>query len=222
VVKLKDTQWENLAKLQAGIVTCPHLTACRSECPKLVRDERPIPDFIGVDYAGLVIIATNPGTKKAGKSNHDSERRSLADDLAKKPSIHRLKNLSKALDPIMLNWQSTLTNQKWRNELSLPVPRLAAINLIKCRTTAPDNDPFSMSKSVAHRCFETHTKPLLAILNPTHVIGQWKGAANALPRLWPDRFPAAPPSFNGKRDLRDGQKTTAILPVIDAFNVAPK
>lgn len=215
---LNEVNWNELARLQAGIVTCPHQALCRSECAKLVRDEAPIPDFIGVDYAGLVIIGTNPGTKKAGQSDTgDAARQRLAEALAKKPGAHRLKGLSEALDHIMRDWKSTLTNNKWRTSLRLPVRRAAAINLIKCRTTAPCNNPFKISPTVAQRCFETNTRPLLSLLNPTHVIGQWKGAADALTRLWPERFPSVPPSFNGYRKLHDTKKQADILPVITDF-----
>jgi hypothetical protein len=218
-MKLNEATWQELAKLQSGIVACPNQALCRSECKMLVRDEAPIPDYIGVDYSGLVIIATNPGSKKAGQSSTgDLARQRLADALVKKPSPHRLKELSEALDHIMLDWQSTITNQKWRTALRLPVKKTAAINLIKCRTTSPCNDPFKISPTVAKRCFETHTQPLLGLLNPTHLIGQWKGAAEALARLWPQRYADPPPSFNGQRDLPDARKPSDILPVIAAFN----
>jgi hypothetical protein len=218
-MKLNEATWQELAKIQAGIVTCPHQAICRSECKMLVQDEAPIPDYIGVDYSGLVVIATNPGSKKAGESNvGDLARQKLADALVKKPSPHRLKELSEALDHIMLDWQSTITNKKWRTALRLPVKQAAAINLIKCRTTSPCNDPFTISPTVATRCFETHTQPLLTLLSPTHLIGQWKGAADALARLWPQRYPNPPPSFNGQRDLPDAKKPSDILPIIAAFN----
>lgn len=72
----------------------------------------------------------------------------------------------------MLRWQSTVTNNKWRTALRLPVKKAAAINLMKCRTTSPCNDPFKIGPTVAKRCFETHTRPLLDLLEPTHTIGQ--------------------------------------------------
>ena len=55
-------------------------------------NERPIPDFVGEDYAGLVIFATNPAPIKdnSEKVRGDAERVRLAAEVARNPTAASL------------------------------------------------------------------------------------------------------------------------------------
>ena len=67
VASHRPTMWNDLAVKQAEIVMCPHQTTCRAEC-KLLANEAPIPDFIGTNYAGLLIVE-----RWLGKSGHGAK-----------------------------------------------------------------------------------------------------------------------------------------------------
>lgn len=199
-----------MASLTKRIVECPFKSQCRAECPSLTVDN-PMPDYVGEAYDGLVILASNPGPAKPGvSSQREMKRNEAAAAVARTPTAASQRELSRVTAWFMEIWKTALVSLKWRRMLSYDIRKVAFINVVKCRSSETFNDPTRLSMSVARRCFEAHTVPLLALLNPRVMVAQWKGTLSGLHILGFENATGIP-AFNGRRSVPDHQKAAPLM-----------
>jgi hypothetical protein len=221
---MKTNLHKAAALITKGIVECRFYDQCRKDCSFLT-NERPIPDFIGEEYDGLVIIATNPAPAKSltDKMHGDAERARLAGVVSQKPTAQNHLALSRYLATFMGTWgQRIITGEKWRTYLGYDIKKVAAINLVKCRTTKPVGNPMSRSvigEAVTKRCFQAHTLPQLQLLVPRYAVAQWGSIAKLPMKLGWSAANGPLASFNGdqRNSVSDDQRVVEIKPVFTMF-----
>lgn len=168
-----------------GVAGCPNIDICRGEFlgkyPEARTNERrhfasvPSPDFIGSRYSGLVIIGGNPGLAHQGvhyendRRMFDFQRRVAAGDQ------EALTELLAFLPSSMAHWPQVVDTQS-RLRLGYDIEDIAYIDIVKCGSAPAKGDTRSLfaRTKILERCWKLHTRQLLELLQPTHILALWK------------------------------------------------
>lgn len=205
-------------QLAANAVNCPFRDRCRAECSSMTKHP-PQPGFLGRRYAGLVVIGANPGVRYTDDPN-DRDYTGAIDRLAETGSAEDFEALHDITSNYMLSWPNNLANRRNRELLDYDIESIAYLNIAKCRTVVAASD---VAKTVglasAQRCFETHLRDQLDLLNPQRIVFHWIPIESRL-----REFGYAPgqgtlhAAFSGQRNLRLAQRLSTIRPLFDGLS----
>lgn len=169
------------------VAACPHLTTCRSELSAAGKEmplPLPSPDFVGSRYRGLVIVAGNPGIAHAGVQHHND---AIMFDLQQRVGAgdqDAFEQLMVFLPESMLHWPQVV-NAAGRERMGYDIEEIAYVELVKCATRPLGSDLRGLLRGtdILSRCWETHTRAMLALLQPTHIVALWKPIIPTLEHL---------------------------------------
>jgi hypothetical protein len=212
---LMDAAFEGAVKVAA----CPHIGTCRQESGIMPR-ELPSPDFIGSRYRGLVIIGGNPGV--AHKPAHFVNDDLMFDYQRRIAQGERVafEKLMAFLPESMRRWPQ-MVNDTGRRLMDYDIEEVAYVDIVKCATKPGSSDLrrlFRHAPDVIGRCWTHHTKPLLELLKPTHIVALWKPIVPTLQSLgyiFPKGVPIG--HYNGCHSWSLDRRYAGAKAVFDAF-----
>ena len=211
-----------------GVAACPHLATCSREFHNKFpsRDGEkpthfaptPSPDFIGSRYAGLVIVGGNPGLAHQGV-HHEKDARMFA--LQKRIALGEqaaFDELLAFMPDSMAHWPQVVDRGS-RAMLRYDIEHVAYIDIVKCGTRPAQGDTHSLMKrtGILNRCWEQHTRKLLDLLQPTHILALWTPTLRVLQRLGYDIDSKIVGHHSGARHLTKIAKYANAHPVVDDF-----
>ncbi|MCH8685874.1 hypothetical protein [Pedomonas mirosovicensis] len=207
------------------VAACPHSNGCRAEFYGKARsgEQRhiapvPSPDFIGSRYSGLVIIGGNPGL--AHHDIHHANDRHMF-DLQRKIAAGDQAAFDELLEFMprsMAHWPQVVDSDG-RQRLQYDIEEIAYVNLVKCGTIPGKGNTHSLfnGTGILNRCWEQHTRQLLELLRPTHVLALWKPIVTLLEGLDYPIQEIEVGYHNGARQLTKDERYATARHVIDSF-----
>lgn len=205
---------------------CSNYEHCRQHCPpKAAMDTKnpPYPDFVGRNYAGLVIIGANPGTS--------SQERSKRQDAVMNAHLRKLSETRNRQDyealldfrnTASLDWNLTLCSSYHREVLNYDFEKIAFLNIVKCRTLNPQSDVTkNVGSHVAKTCAKQFLLRQLLLLMPKYIVCQWKAVEDSLHAVGYNFSGVQMVGcYNGQRNLPKEQRLAGVVDVFRAFQQA--
>jgi hypothetical protein len=211
-----------------GVAACRHVTACGSEFHRKYGRASsggrthfaavPSPDFIGSHYSGLVIVGGNPGLAHKGV-HHANDRRmfNLQRRIATGDQV-AFDELLAFMPGSMAHWPQVVDSDG-RRRLQYDIEKVAYVDIVKCGTAPGKGDTHSLlsGRAILGRCWEQHTRQLLELLRPTHVLTLWKPIIRVLEQLGYPLHDKVVGYYNGARHLRKDSRYATAHSVVDHF-----
>ena len=179
----------------------------------------PSPDYVGSRYRGLIIVAGNPGIAHAGIHYvNDAHMFELQSRIAT-GNQSAFAELMAFLPESMLHWPQ-MVSADGRKRMAYDVEEVAYIELVKCATRPLASDLRSLLRGteILNRCWRTHTRTMLDMLQPTHIVALWKPIIPTLQHLgfhFPDSSRIG--YHSGARNLPLDLRYKAAKPVFDSY-----
>lgn len=210
------------------VAACPHSSICKSEFQKKYARsgsnhkvhfaDVPSPDFIGSRYSGLVIIGGNPGLAHRGSHfENDLTMFELQREVAK-GDRDAFEKLMSFLPFSMEHWPQVVDSDG-RRRLKYDIEDVAYIDIVKCGTSPARGDTRALmaGTGVLGRCWETHTRKLLSVLAPTHILALWKPILGVLEGLGYSLKDKETGYYCGARHLTKETRYSTACGVVDSF-----
>lgn len=231
--KLKDTAMNNIDSIlnsfkdmACEMAECSNYEHCRQHCPpKATMDTQnpPYPDFLGRNYAGLVIIGANPGTSSQERSKRqDAVMNAHLRKLSETRNRQEYEALLDFRNTASLDWNLTLCSSYHREVLNYDFEKIAFLNIVKCRTLHPQSDVRkSVGLYVAGICAKQFLLRQLSLLKPRYIVCQWKAVGDSLRAVGYD-FSGVEMvgSYNGQHNLTKEKRFEGVVEVFQAFRQA--
>lgn len=118
----------------------------------------------------------------------------------------------------MATWRQMVDIES-RKRLNFDIQDIAYINLVKCGTRPGGGSPQSLFRGtgILGRCWEMHTRALLEILKPTHVVALWKPIVAVIEGLGFPLKTVVHGYHSGARNLAIAERYAAAAPVFDEY-----
>jgi hypothetical protein len=202
---------------------CSNYDYCRKHClPSQQMDEknRPFLDFIGTDYAGLVVISSKPA---ALSDKYAAENKTIEDELENICETRDISSYIKLLnfrDETSRNWDSTICRSQFRRDLRFELKNIAFLNIVKCRTiTNVANLSKTVGINVIRTCSEKFLLNQLQILNPKYIIVEYKTTWTSLKLTnFQSTMEQTIVSYSGNRKIPLNDRLKNIRPIFSEFN----
>jgi hypothetical protein len=238
-LKRNGSAYDQLAEIAAKCISCSNYYECRHVSPNIVKADAqmkcmgstfrdqpiPQPGFIGENYSGFLIVASNPGMGDRSTVAHDDEIYGLYKKYAERPSIEAFSELNSSLtNKLPLITKGTnLLSYRMLTIAGLHPSEIAYMNVVKCKSDPGNPDPLlAVGKDAAQTCALHFLKKQTDLLRPIAVIFGWKAVEGALTRLGIE-FLGIPSgmraSYKGARNLTEYEKVADVRKVVAAYRV---
>jgi hypothetical protein len=219
-------------EIARGVAACPHSAVCGLEFHRKLEKSQPgkqrhfaavpSPDFIGSRYSGLVIVGGNPGLAHHGVHHandqrmFDLQRRIASGDQA------AFDDLLAFMPTSMAHWPQVV-DVDGRGRLKYDIEEVAYVDIVKCGTAPGRGNTHSLFNGTAilGRCWNHHTRQLLELLQPTHVLALWKPIVGVLERLGYPLHDKVVGYYCGARQLKKDARYATAHAVVDSFYGRP-
>lgn len=214
--------------LAQTVAACPYTTNCRAqfeERHKAATANRPLrfadvpsPDFIGSRYSGLLIVGGNPGlAHRPIHHANDDHMFALQRKIAKGDQA-AFDELMAFMPSSMAHWPQVV-NVYGRDRLQYDIEDIAYIDIVKCGTSPSGADTMSLFRrtNILDRCWNLHTRQLLELLRPTHILALWKPTLGILAKLGYPLAGIMVGYHSGARNLTLDQRYVHAHAVVDDF-----
>lgn len=211
-----------------GVAACPHSATCqtdfrekgqRKSVPEHWQLARtPSPDFIGSRYRGLVIVGGNPGIAHSAVHDLNDRRMFELQRQIAQGDRHAFERLMGFLPGSMAHWPQ-MVDSDGRRRMRYDIEEVAYVDIVKCGTRPGRGDTRSLFNGtpILGRCWDMHTKPLLKLLQPTHIVALWTPIQEVLIRLGFEFQGAIFGHYDGARHLTKDQRYARARHVFDNY-----
>jgi hypothetical protein len=122
----------------------------------------------------------------------------------------------------MAHWPQVVDGDG-RLRLQYDIEEVAYIDIVKCGTAPGRGDTDSLFKNtgILGRCWEQHTRRLLELLRPSHILALWKPISGVLERLGYPLDDKVVGYHSGARHLTKDARYATARGVVDRFYGRP-